>query len=410
MSSMLRSFGPAVAVAAVCGFVWLSAAPRANHQHDTSLRTDPVDCADTSLKCASFATPAVDSHGRLWLVWAAGSRISVARSADQGRTFSAPVQVTRTRMELDTGPDARPQIVVDRHGRVIVGFSIFRDTRFNGQVLVARSVDDGATFTDPTPVTGDAASQRFLTLREETAGGLFAAWVDKRQAAAARASGARFAGASLAYAWSADGGATFSPPRIIKDEICECCRIGVGSAGPDRPVVLFRNIFAGERDHAVVTFADRDTPGLPMRVSADRWAIDGCPHHGPSLAVSSAGDYHVVWFTGGAARQGAYYSRSQDGGRTFSTPRALTAGGHPQRPFVAVLDSRVWVAWKEFDGSRTTVLVQTSPDSGATWSPPRVVAAAAGFSDHPLLVAEHGRMYLSWLTRAEGYRLEAIDP
>ena len=35
----------------------------------------------------------------------------------------------------------------------------------------------------------------------------------------------------------------------------------------------------------------------------------------------------------------------------------------------------------------------------------RQVASAAGYSDHPLLVAARGRPCLSWLTRSHGYRL-----
>ena len=33
------------------------------------------------------------------------------------------------------------------------------------------------------------------------------------------------------------------------------------------------------------------------------------------------------------------------------------------------------------------------------------VAEVTGYSDHPLLVAQAGKVYLSWLTTANGYRL-----
>jgi hypothetical protein len=48
---------------------------------------------------------------------------------------------------------------------------------------------------------------------------------------------------------------------------------------------------------------------------------------------------------------------------------------------------------------------QVSRDSGRQWSPPRTVAETADASDHPLLVADRQRTYLSWLTKNEGYRL-----
>jgi hypothetical protein len=36
-----------------------------------------------------------------------GEGIVVVRSSDQGRTFSSPVAVNRTRIDIDWGPDAR---------------------------------------------------------------------------------------------------------------------------------------------------------------------------------------------------------------------------------------------------------------------------------------------------------------
>jgi hypothetical protein len=48
----------------------------------------------------------------------------------------------------------------------------------------------------------------------------------------------------------------------------------------------------------------------------------------------------------------------------------------------------LWLAWKEFDGEKTTVPVMVSHDDGSTWSSPEIVADTADESDHPLLAAE----------------------
>ena len=65
--------------------------------------------------------------------------------------------------------------------------------------------------------------------------------------------------------------------------------------------------------------------------------------------------------------------------------------------------------WKEFDGTKSTVRWQVSHDSGRTWSDPRTVADTEDASDHPLLAANAGRAYLSWLTKADGYRLIPLE-
>ena len=77
----------------------------------------------------------------------------------------------------------------------------------------------------------------------------------------------------------------------------------------------------------------------------------------------------------------------------------------PGRAALLAHGLRVWLAWKEFDGRRASVMLQESGDDGVTWSAPRKVADVSGYSDHPLLVAHAGKVYLSWLTTTDGYRL-----
>jgi hypothetical protein len=67
------------------------------------------------------------------------------------------------------------------------------------------------------------------------------------------------------------------------------------------------------------------------------------------------------------------------------------------------------LVWKEFDGEQTTVDAMISRDEGITWSVPRVVARTTDASDHPLLVSDGQRVFLSWMTRADGYRLLPLE-
>jgi hypothetical protein len=388
--------------------LWQTAAHgQMNHQHGS----EAAACEQTVLRCASKVTPAFAPDGTLWLAWMAGGQISVARSKDTGVSFSTPVSVTKEHLNLDWGPDARPKIVVDAKGDVVLAFSIFRDKAFNGQVLTTRSVDGGESFAPPRPITSSNESQRFEAVGLDADGSVFAAWLDKRNRVPAKQSGRKYDGAGLFFASSKDGGATYSEARLAADNTCECCRLGLAFAGPGRPVVLFRNIFeGGVRDHAVVTFSDSATPGEVRRVSKDDWQIAACPHHGPSLAVSAAGTYHATWYTNGKARKGLFYARSQDQGRTFSDPVSIgRADRNPTRPYVLAGPRGTTIAWKEFDGEKTAVNVMTSHDDGQNWSKPVMVAATTDTSDHPLLVSDGQKTYLSWMTKADGYRIQPIE-
>jgi hypothetical protein len=359
---------------------------------------------------AFTATPAFAPDGTLWLVRASADKVVVVKSSDLGRTFSGPVAVTPEPMNLDWGPDARARIAVDPRGNLVVTFAIFQDKRFNGRTFSARSSDNGASFTRPQPLTADTTSQRFENVAIDPAGRVFAAWLDKRNVAPAVAAGRPYPGAALAYAWS-DDGAAFGSTSIALDNTCECCRLGIAFAGPGRPVIAFRNIFEGSiRDHAVVTFKDATTPGPLRRVSIDDWKIEACPHQGPSLAIAPDGSEHVAWFTDGAARKGLFYARADSVDGAFGAPLGLSSPDRqPARPYLLADGPALHLVWKEFDGTKTLVRWQVSHDSGRTWSAARTVADTDDASDHPLLVAHAGRAYLSWLTKAQGYRLIPLE-
>jgi hypothetical protein len=385
------------------------AAPASAARHHEGHRA--AACAGPALACANAASAVFDTRGALWVAWSAAGSVSVARSTDLGLTFGPASVVGSPGAALDAGSDARPQIVVDARGRIVVAYSAFKDKAWNAQVLVATSTDDGASFSAPRSLSRDAASQRFPVLALRPDGQLLAVWIDKRTAAAARRKGVRQSGAALACAWSDDGGESFSGERIVQDHSCECCRLAVAFDAQQRPVVLYRSLFAnGERDHALLTIPDEGEAKAATRVAEDHWVIDGCPHHGPSVAVSPDGTLHAAWFTQGQARQGLFQARSTDGGATFSSPQRVgEAAQQPGRPAIHAQGRAVWLVWKEFDGQRLFIKERRSTDAGQTWSPDRVLAATANSADHPQLIGDGRRVYLSWLTRDEGYRLMPLE-
>ena len=104
-------------------------AQMSHHQHASE-----AACEEVELRCASKVTPAFAPDGTLWLAWMAGGGISVAGSKDQGRSFSTPVQVTKEKLKLDWGPDARPQIVVEKNGGIDAFLKGARDSRLSPEI------------------------------------------------------------------------------------------------------------------------------------------------------------------------------------------------------------------------------------------------------------------------------------
>lgn len=366
-------------------------------------------CPEASLACAISATPFFAPDGSLYLAWSSGGRIVVARSIDQGRTFADPVFANPGEENVDAGPDSRPSIVVDAAGRITVAYAIFKDRGWNGEVRLTQAAAGGA-FAPPVAIAENPASQRFQALFAGRDGRILAVWLDKR-ARLQLPNPRDYAGAALAWTWLTPGNAPDGTAHTGRDNTCECCRLGV-AAGPDgNPVVLFRDIFPGSvRDHAVIAFSDQGVPGPTRRVSDDDWVIAACPHHGPSLAIDASGGWHVAWYTQGSRRAGTFYAHSYDQGQTFSAPMAVgSADEQAGRSSLLAIGDTVYLAWKQFDGEQSVVNLMVSRNRGERFSAPSTIARTSDASDHPLLIANGTKPYLSWLTTVEGYRLVPLE-
>ena len=367
----------------------------------------PVNlCVSTGLECANAATPFLDADGSLILAWTAGGVVSVAKSQDLGKSFAPAVVVAEHGKSLDAGADARPQVVADKSGNVFIAYAFFKDSNWNAQVNMVRSVDGGKTFGQPQSIVRDASSQRFPSLAITPGGSLFLFWIDKRLVAAAKNNGEKRLGGSVAYAFSNDFGKTFQPEKIANENSCECCRIGAAADPKGGVAIIYRAIFSGGvRDHAVQMISESNLDKI-HRVSNDEWKTDACPHHGPSIAISQSGKIHTAWFTQGKVRKGVFYASSNNDGLNFSSPMRLGgADDNISRPYLLAIGKSVWLVWKSFDGEKNSIYLRRSNDDGLTWSSPQVVVSAGGYSDHPLLVRQNDEVFLSWLTRNDGYQL-----
>ena len=377
-----------------------------NHSEKSTPTKTSSACQGTGLECANAATPFFAPDGKLLLAWTANGVVSVAQSTDSGKTLSPPVKIAEHGKSLDTGSDARPQIVSDSKGNVFLAYAFFKDSNWNAQINTTRSVDGGNTFSAPQSLVQDGSSQRFPSVLLKSDDSIFISWVDKRLVAAAKQKGTPRLGGSIAYSSSADGGKTFQAEKIANESACECCRIGASLDEKNQVAIVYRAIFSGGiRDQASQVINSKGAEPI-RRVADDDWKTDACPHHGPSIAVSGSGKFHVTWFTQGAKRAGVFYANSNNQGVSYSTPSKIGAeGANVSRPYLFASANQVWLVWKEFDGRASSIYLKQSYDDGVTWSEARLLTKTVGYSDHPLLVGQGQTIFLSWLTRADGYQL-----
>jgi hypothetical protein len=358
--------------------------------------------------CGVTPTPAFDLQGRLWVAFVQHGHVYVTHSQDLGSTFATPVAVNPVVEEIYTNGENRPKLAFGPKGEIYLSWTQKTNGRYTGDIRFSRSLDGGATFDAPRTINDDglSVSHRFDSLLVTATGSIYIVWLDKRdKGAVERDSGRDYKGAAVYYTVSRDRGAHFEANRKLADHSCECCRIAVAPWEQDGLAVFWRHIFdINTRDHAFMTLNSTDNPGI-RRITFDDWRIDACPHHGPAIGRSMDRGYHLAWFTNGPERKGIFYGHYRPVEKQMSRLRPVDDAAGAAHPQVLANERQTVLVWKTFDGKLTRLQSMTSDDHGKTWSPVDTLMRTHGASDHPLLVSDGDRIYLSWQTRQDGYRL-----
>ena len=382
-------------LAAAAGIAATALPARAQHQHGGK-------------RAELGISAAVDGAGTIWVASreSAGDAafLALQSSSDNGRTWSPPRKLTTE--AITASGESRPKIAFSRQGEIFIAYTKPIARPHVGDIRFIRSTDGGRTFSAPTTVHAHRAvtTHSFESMIVDGEGRIFIAWVDGRDADAAKARGERYAGSAIYYAVSDDGGAHFRGDYKVADHSCECCRIGLALNRQGNPVALWRHVFAPNvRDHALSELGANGSAAPLQRASFDDWRIDACPHQGPAHAYAADGRRHQVWFNGKEGSGGGvqYAAFAPDGAR----PAPVSLGNaQASQADIAVQGARVAVAWKQFDGAATAVLARLSDDGGETWreqSPGRT----AGDSGKPYLVNSADGIMLVWRTDKEGIRV-----
>ncbi len=350
------------------------------------------------------ASAAFDSRGLLWAVAREDGRVVARSSSDLGRSWSAPVPVSPQGEPVAADGEARPKVAAGGDGELYVTWTRPLAKPYTGEIRFSRSLDGGKSFSPALTVHADRQeiTHRFDALAVGRDGRVLVAWVDKRDLEAAKARGQEYRGAAIYYAVSDDRGASFRGDQRLADHSCECCRIALLPRDDGGFLALWRQVFEPNiRDHALAR-VDAQGRAQPLRrATFDDWRLDACPHHGPSLAADGRGRLHAVWFTQAPGKEGAHYGRLVEGGVEGQRRLGGDAAAHAD---IAVQGERVAVAWKEFDGERTRLRGLLSGDGGGSWRKLEL-AATAGPSDQPRLLARDGRFLVLWNTVEQPLRV-----
>lgn len=354
-------------------------------------------------------------------VWSASTEAGVtdiyaAVSRDTGATFSPPTRVNSTpgaarvngeqppRVSLVPGGPANPGLVVVWTAPGGAGTAL----------MTARSVDGARTFSPTAIVTGtDVAGNRgWETIATDKNGRVDAIWLDHRDTvqvaragpsadlshhtdhdmpAAMQMDNVAKAQLSKLYFGTLGGSA---PARALVSGVCYCCKTALAVGGDGAVYAAWRHVYPGDmRDIAFTVSRDGgQTFSAPIRVSEDKWALDGCPENGPAIAVDATSVVHLVWPTlvagpGSSGTLGLFYAASRDG-RQFTPRQVVPTSGTPRHVQIAAArDGSLALVWDEGEATgRLVAFARGSMDANGRVQFHRQPLTVLGDASYPALV------------------------
>ena len=342
--------------------------------------------------------------------------IVLARSTDGGLTWSAP-QYLNTNAPTDSGNDFCPHIASGGMGNWIVAWTSGDDLGgqigTDGDVLYARSADNGATWTEPRPLNIDAAEDARRDscprLANDREGNWIAVW-DAYEPSLTRRWGSRV----LFHARSADDGATWSAPSRLRSNQPDA---GIGDLSPRIAVNglgQWLTVWSSSDDIDDTIGIDHDILFAMSQDDGTTWSVaqplntnaasDNGHDYSAEMASDGNGNWIVVW-TSSEDLNGTIgtdldilFSRSSDGGSSWSEPQPLNSNASSDDPnspssneafpHIATDGMGNWVAaWNSRDdlggtaGSDSDILFSHSMDHGANWTPARPIDINAETDD-----------------------------
>lgn len=349
--------------------------------------------------------------GRLWRLIPTSDAVFIDSSADYGKTYSKAVKINPADQRISAWPENPPAIAISQSGRIHVLY--YADEKQKSTSFFSFSDNHGQTFSKPVLISDHADTNRHymdqMLVDKNNKAYMF--WHDTRHEQHDQSDHQTGKGAlSLYYTVTDKPALAEFANRFISDGICSCCRTAIAFSPEEKPVILARMVYPGDiRDHALINMNAGGQWSKPQRVTFDDWKIDACPEHGPALAIDSKNRAHLTWFTLGDKHQGIFYAYTDDYGKTLSPAIALgNASRLPSHPNVVVTEGRVALAWKEFDGKTTSIVVNESKDRGITWTGSKKLLSTTADSGHPSLISHDGRIFLSWTSNDAGHHFIEI--
>jgi hypothetical protein len=301
----------------------------------------------------------------------------------------------------DAGGD--PSVAFDSQGNVFYAGLGFNRTSAPNTVAVNKGTFDGSgnltwgppTFINPTTSPSTLNDKEWIAVDNHNGSPfqdrIYVTWTRFLF----NAHNGRYVQSPIAFVSSSDGGATFTTPKLISGNVL----YGQGSrpvVGPDGTLYVFwdgaTRLATSDSTWMVKSSDGGATWSRPVAVAP---LIDSSPLHDtafrvnsfPAAAAAPNGDLYATWTTVISGASTAVYSKSTDGGATWSAPTPVFTAGNRTAEGYPVTNP---------DGTTLSAPSPTGPIEDI------FPAASVGADGHVHLGAYRGTVVSPWQTCAAG--------
>jgi hypothetical protein len=216
----------------------------------------------------------LDAKGILHLTYGrkAPGNAYYVQSCDGGKTLTPPVRLNHLPDTVTTGRERGPKLALGKDGVVhTVWLGYYKQ---GGGVWYTRSTDGGKTFERERNLLDAKTGCDNATVAADADGNVFVLWTDGRLGPDPNSPVA----SPIFMARSSDNGATFSKNEPVNHDYpgraCGCCRLEARVGDDGNLYIAFRGGFHSIRDPYLLKGSKTENRFKAARVSVDNWNFD----------------------------------------------------------------------------------------------------------------------------------------
>ena len=309
------------------------------------------------------------------------SSISSISSQDVNTAIAEDVALTTPQNISNTSNDSHGSHVAVDGKNIYVIWAEQTSAGGATEILFSKSADSGENFGTPKKISGDSETLSVTSVAVDGKN-IFIMWMDRFEDKVSE----------ILFSKSADGGETFSEPQRISDKSSFASDSQI--AGNDENIFVtwiegsFRewDIFFSKSTDSGETFSEPQNISNSI-VSADQPYI-----------ITDGNNIFVAWSDSSSDTDRIFFSKSADGGETFSAPLDISGGfEYSDSPSIATDGKNIFVIWNYHTvGNDPDILFSKSADGGETFSEPKNISNSREYSSSSHIETVGNNIFVIW--------------